>query len=294
MKGIILAGGSGTRLFPATRVVSKQLLPVYDKPMIYYPLSTLMLAGIREILLISTPRDVSSFESLLGDGSDLGLNISYKVQDKPRGLADAFIIGADFIANDDVALILGDNIFYAAGLSDTLRIARRKVEAVGGAMIFGYPVDDPRRFGVVEVGKEGEALSLEEKPEHPKSNLAVPGLYFYDNTVVDIAKEIKPSPRGEIEITSINEAYLQSNSLAVQELSRGVVWLDTGTHDSLLEAAEFVSIIQKRQGIYISCIEEIAYRKGFIDKNQLRKIAELRSHNTSYGRHLIELANDNY
>lgn len=290
MKGIILAGGSGTRLFPATRVVSKQLLPVYDKPMIYYPLSTLMLAGIREILLISTPRDVSSFESLLGDGSDLGLNISYKVQDKPRGLADAFIIGADFIANDDVALILGDNIFYAAGLSDTLRIARRKVEAVGGAMIFGYPVDDPRRFGVVEVGEEGEALSLEEKPEHPKSNLAVPGLYFYDNTVVDIAKEIKPSPRGEIEITSINEAYLQGNSLAVQELSRGVVWLDTGTHDSLLEAAEFVSIIQKRQGIYISCIEEIAYRKGFISKEQLRRIAEARSQNTEYGRHLIELA----
>ena len=290
MKGIILAGGSGTRLFPATRVVSKQLLPVYDKPMIYYPLSTLMLAGIREILLISTPRDVSSFESLLGDGSDLGLNISYKVQDKPRGLADAFIIGADFIANDDVALILGDNIFYAAGLSDTLRIARRKVEAVGGAMIFGYPVDDPRRFGVVEVGEEGEALSLEEKPEHPKSNLAVPGLYFYDNTVVDIAKEIKPSPRGEIEITSINEAYLQSNSLAVQELSRGVFWLDTGTHDSLLEAAEFVSIIQKRQGIYISCIEEIAYRKGFITKEQLKQLAETRSQNTDYGKHLARLA----
>lgn len=290
MKGIILAGGSGTRLFPATRVVSKQLLPVYDKPMIYYPLSTLMLAGIREILLISTPRDVSSFESLLGDGSDLGLNISYKVQDKPRGLADAFIIGADFIANDDVALILGDNIFYAAGLSDTLRIARRKVEAVGGAMIFGYPVDDPRRFGVVEVGEEGEALSLEEKPEHPKSNLAVPGLYFYDNTVVDIAKEIKPSPRGEIEITSINEAYLQGNSLAVQELSRGVVWLDTGTHDSLLEAAEFVSIIQKRQGIYISCIEEIAYRKGFITKEQLKQLAETRSQNTDYGKHLARLA----
>lgn len=271
--------------------MSKQLLPVYDKPMIYYPLSTLMLAGIREILVISTPRDMTSFEALLGDGSDLGLSISYKVQDKPRGLADAFILGADFIGDDNVCLILGDNIFYAAGLSDVLRIARRKVEAVGGAMIFGYPVDDPRRFGVVEVGSEGEAISLEEKPENPKSNLAVPGLYFYDNSVVEIARNIKPSPRGEIEITSVNEEYLKNNSLAVQELSRGVVWLDTGTHDSLLEAAEFVSIIQKRQGIYISCIEEIAYRKGFINKKQLKELAETRSQNTDYGRHLVRLAN---
>lgn len=280
MKGIILAGGSGTRLFPATKVVSKQLLPVYDKPMIYYPLSTLMLAGIREILIISTPRDMSSFKMLLGDGSDLGLRISYKIQDSPRGLADAFILGADFIDNDNICLILGDNIFYAAGLSDILRIARRKVEAVGGAMIFGYPVDDPRRFGVVEVGPEGEAVSLEEKPEQPKSNLAVPGLYFYDSQVVDIAQNVKPSPRGEIEITSVNNAYLEMHSLAVQELSRGVVWLDTGTHDSLLEAAEFVSIIQKRQGVYISCIEEIAYRKGFIDKEQLKRIVESSSQNT--------------
>lgn len=289
MRGIILAGGSGTRLFPATRAVSKQLLPVYDKPMIYYPLSTLMLAGIQDILIISTPRDISSFEELLSDGSDIGLSISYAVQDHPNGLAEAFVIGADFIGGDNVALILGDNIFYAAGLSNILSIARRKVECDGGAVIFGYPVDDPTRFGVVEVGANGEALSLEEKPKHPKSHWAVPGLYFYDNSVVDIARTIKPSARGELEITSINEVYLKNNLLAVQCMSRGVVWLDTGTHDSLLEAAEFVSIIQKRQGIYISCIEEIAYRKGFINKEQLRRIAETRSQNTDYGQHLLEL-----
>lgn len=290
MKGIILAGGSGTRLYPATRAVSKQLIPVYDKPMIYYPLSTLMLAGIQDILIISTPRDIPSFEELFGNGSDIGLSISYAVQDQPNGLAEAFVIGADFIGDDNVALILGDNIFYAAGLSNILNVARRKVECGGGAMIFGYPVDDPARFGVVEVGSNGEALSLEEKPKQPKSHWAVPGLYFYDNDVVGIARTIKPSSRGELEITSVNEVYLNNNSLAVQRMSRGVVWLDTGTHDSLLEAAEFVSIIQKRQGIYISCIEEIAYRKGFIDKDQLRRIAETRSQNTDYGRHLLELA----
>lgn len=293
MKGIILAGGSGTRLYPATRAVSKQLIPVYDKPMIYYPLSTLMLAGIQDILIISTPRDIPSFEELFGNGSDIGLSISYAVQDQPNGLAEAFVIGADFIVDDNVALILGDNIFYAAGLSNILKVARRKVECGGGAMIFGYPVDDPARFGVVEVGSNGEALSLEEKPKQPKSHWAVPGLYFYDNDVVDIARTIKPSSRGELEITSVNEVYLNNNSLAVQRMSRGVVWLDTGTHDSLLEAAEFVSIIQKRQGIYISCIEEIAYRKGFIDKDQLRRIAETRSQNTDYGKHLIGLVNNN-
>lgn len=292
MKGIILAGGSGTRLFPATRAVSKQLLPVYDKPMIYYPLSTLMLAGIRDILIISTPRDTPSFEELLQDGSEVGLNISYAVQDQPNGLAEAFIIGADFIGDDNVALILGDNIFYAAGFSQTLSIARRKVERVGGAMIFGYQVDDPTRFGVVEVGSNGEALSLEEKPRHPKSHWAIPGLYFYDNDVVNIARSIKPSDRGELEITSVNEEYLRRGCLAVQRMSRGVVWLDTGTHDSLLEAAEFVSIVQKRQGIYISCIEEIAYRKGFIDKDQLNSLAETRSQNTDYGKHLITLAKE--
>ena len=290
MKGIILAGGSGTRLFPATRAVSKQLLPVYDKPMIYYPLSTLMLAGIREILIISTPRDIGSFETLLGDGSELGLSISYQVQQEPRGLAEAFLLGEDFIGSDDVALILGDNVFYAAGFSDLLVRCRTQVEEHGGAHIFGYPVDDPSRFGVVEISRDGRALSLEEKPEHPRSHWAVPGLYFYDNGVVDIAKGIRPSERGELEITSVNEEYLRRGALRVAQMSRGVVWLDTGTHDSLLEAAEFVSIVQKRQGIYISCIEEIAYRKGYIDREQLRDIAERRSMSTEYGRHLMELA----
>ena len=290
MKGIILAGGSGTRLFPATRAVSKQLLPVYDKPMIYYPLSTLMLAGIREILIISTPRDIPAFEALLGDGSTLGLSLSYAIQNKPRGLAEAFTIGADFIGDDAVALVLGDNVFYAAGFSDTLRRARDKVETEGGAMVFGYQVDDPQRFGVVEIGKDGEAISLVEKPENPKSHWAVPGLYFYDNDVVSIAADIKPSARGELEITSINDAYLRAHRLKVERLSRGAVWLDTGTHDSLLEAAEFVSIVQKRQGIYISCIEEIAFRKGYIDREQLSRLAEQCGEKTQYGRHLADLA----
>lgn len=290
MKGIILAGGSGTRLFPATRVISKQLLPVYDKPMIYYPLSTLMLAGITNILIISTPRDVGSFEDLFDDGTELGLQIEYAVQQEPRGLAQAFTIGADFIGDDDVALVLGDNVFYAAGFSGVLQRARRRVEQDGGAMVFGYPVDDPQRFGVVEVDKQGNAVSLEEKPAHPKSHLAVPGLYFYDNDVVEIARSIKPSARGELEITSVNEEYLRRHKLCVERMSRGAVWLDTGTHDSLLEAAEFVAIVQKRQGIYISCIEEIAYRKGYIDKEQLKRLAEERSTKTRYGQHLMALA----
>lgn len=290
MKGIILAGGSGTRLYPATLVTSKQLLPIYDKPMIYYPLSTLMLAGIRDILIISTPRDIPQFEALLGDGSDLGLHFNYAIQNKPRGLAEAFIIGADFIGNDSVCLILGDNVFYSAGFSATLQAARSRVENEGGAAIFGYPVEDPSSFGVVEMGPNGVALSLEEKPEEPKSNLAVPGLYFYDHEVVDIARNIKPSKRGELEITTVNDEYLKRGSLKVQVLSRGCVWLDTGTHDSLLEAAEFVSIIQNRQGIYISCVEEIALRKGYITKEQLRALVEKGSANTKYGKHLAHLA----
>lgn len=289
MKGIILAGGSGTRLFPATRAVSKQLMPVYDKPMIYYPLSALMLAGIRDILIISTPRDIGSFEELLGDGSDIGLHFQYAVQEKPNGLAEAFLIGRDFIGDDSVALVLGDNIFYAAGFSEILTNARKRIESGAGALVFGYPVDDATAFGVVEIDEEGNALSLEEKPEHPRSHLAVPGLYFYDNEVIEIAEGIVPSARGELEITSINTEYLNQGKLKVQLLSRGAVWLDTGTHDSLLEAAEFVSIIQKRQGIYISCIEEIAYRKGYIDRGQLKRLAETRSNKTEYGRHLMEL-----
>ena len=291
MKGIILAGGTATRLYPATQAVSKQMLPIYDKPMIYYPLSTLMLANIREVLVISTPRDIPSFKNLLGDGSDLGLSIEYKVQEHPNGLAEAFLLGADFIGNDDVALVLGDNVFYAAGFSKTLSNAREKIETEGGAVIFGYLVEDPSRFGVVEIDKDGNAVSLEEKPVHPKSSWAVPGLYFYDNSVINIARTIEPSTRGELEITTVNEEYLKRGNLKVERLSRGAVWLDTGTHDSLLEAAEFVSIVQKRQGIYISCIEEIAYRKGFISKDQLRMLIESKSLNTQYGQHLYDLAN---
>ncbi len=287
MKGIILAGGSGTRLYPLTKAISKQIMPVYDKPMIYYPLSTLMLAGIRDILIISTPRDLPVFKELFGSGEQLGLRMEYAVQEIPRGLADAFIIGADFIENDSVALVLGDNIFYGQSFSKVLRdVASRE----RGATIFGYYVRDPREYGVVEFDKEGKALSIEEKPENPKSNYAVPGLYFYDNDVVTIARNVKPSARGEIEITSINNEYLNRGTLHVETLGRGFAWLDTGSHDMLLDAADFVSAFQKRQGLYISCIEEIAYKRGFIDKEQLLKLAEPLM-KTDYGRYLLEVSN---
>ena len=271
MKGIILAGGSGTRLYPLTKAISKQIMPVYDKPMIYYPLSILMLAGIREVLVISTPRDLPTFEELLGDGGQLGMKFSYAVQETPRGLADAFLIGADFIGKDSVTLVLGDNIFYGQSFSRVLReVAGRK----SGATIFGYYVRDPREYGVVEFDETGKALSIEEKPQNPKSNYAVPGLYFYDNDVVEIARNVKPSARGEIEITSVNNEYLRRGTLRVETLGRGFAWLDTGNHDSLLDAADFVAAFQKRQGLYISCIEEIAYKRGFIDREQLLKLAQ--------------------
>ncbi|MCR4687560.1 MAG: glucose-1-phosphate thymidylyltransferase RfbA [Lachnospiraceae bacterium] len=290
MKGIILAGGSGTRLYPLTKAISKQIMPVYDKPMIYYPLSILMLSGIKEVLIISTPRDLPVFKELFGDGSSLGMKFEYAVQETPRGLADAFIIGDKFIGDDSVALILGDNIFYGQSFSKVLLQTRERVEKEGGATIFGYYVRDAREYGVVEFDENGKAISIEEKPENPKSNYAVPGLYFYDNKVVEIAKNVKPSARGEIEITSINNEYLSNQELFVQTLGRGFAWLDTGNHDALLDASDFVAAFQKRQGLYISCIEEIAYKRGFIDKEQLLKLAEPLM-KTAYGKYLTDVAN---
>lgn len=289
MKGIILAGGAGTRLYPLTKAISKQIMPVYDKPMIYYPLSTLMLSGIRDVLIISTPRDIPVFKELFGDGSQLGMSFSYAIQEEPRGLADAFIIGKEFIGNDAVALVLGDNIFYGQSFSKVLKNAANRTATQCGATIFGYYVRDPREYGVVEFDENGKALSIEEKPEYPKSNYAVPGLYFYDNDVVEIAQNVKPSARGEIEITSVNNEYLRRGSLSVETLGRGFAWLDTGNHDMLLAAADFVAAFQKRQGLYISCIEEIAYKRGFINKEQLMELAQPLL-KTDYGKYLMEIA----
>ena len=287
MKGIILAGGKGTRLYPMTKAVSKQLLSIYDKPLIYYPLSILLLTGIKEILIISTPDDIANYERLLGTGENIGVKFYYKVQETPRGLADAFIVGEKFIGKDNVALVLGDNIFYGQSFS---KVLKRAAERTSGATIFGYYVKDPREYGVVEFDEDGKALSIEEKPEYPKSNYAVPGLYFYDNDVVEIAKNVKPSARGEIEITSVNNEYLKRGDLMVETLGRGFAWLDTGSHDMLLDAADFVAAFQKRQGLYISCIEEIAYKRGFISKEQLLELAEPLM-KTAYGQYLVDVAN---
>lgn len=288
MKGIILAGGSGTRLYPVTIPVCKQLLPVYDKPMIYYPLSTLMLAGIREILIISTPQDTQRFEQMFGTGEQYGLTLSYKIQPKPEGLAQAFILGEEFIGNDNACLILGDNIFYGHGLVDMLKRSVATVETKGGGVVFGYYVNDPERYGVVEFDATGKAISIEEKPKQPKSNYAVVGLYFYDNHVVDIAKHVKPSWRGELEITSVNQEYLKRGMLSVELMGRGYAWLDTGTFDSMLEASNFVKIIEERTGLKIGCIEEIAFRNGWITKEQLISLGEQLSKN-QYGQYLLKL-----
>lgn len=288
MKGIVLAGGQGTRLYPATKAVSKQLLPVFDKPMVYYPLSVLMLAGIRDILIISTPQDLPAYRRLLGDGSDYGANFHYKEQPNPEGIAQAFILGEDFIGEDSVCLILGDNIFYGQAFSGMLADAVVEAERGGLATILGYPVNDPERYGVVDFDEDGRALSIEEKPEHPKSNYVVTGLYFYPNKVVEVAKKVKPSGRGELEITSINEYFLKSKELRVKLLGRGFAWLDTGTHDSLSEASLFIETIEKRQGLKVACLEEIAYRKGWINKEQVRKLAEPMTNN-QYGQYLLKL-----
>ena len=289
MKGIILAGGSGTRLSPVTKAVSKQILPLYNKPMIYYPLSCLMLAGIREVLIISTPRDITLFKELFGDGSWLGMRFGYAVQDSPRGLADAFIVGRDFIGDDDVALVLGDNIFYGQSFTRTLRSAREKIETgASEAVIFGYMVKDPQAYGVVEFDSDGKVLGIEEKPERPKSSYAVPGLYFYNNDVVGIARSVRPSARGEIEITAVNNAYLGRSSLSVELLGRGMAWLDTGTYDGLLEAGNFIATIERRQGIYVSCIEEIAYANGWLSKEEVLRLAS--EYKTDYGSYLRYIA----
>lgn len=288
MKGIILAGGSGTRLYPITKAVSKQIIPIYDKPMIYYPLSVLMLAGIREVLVISTPRDLSTFQELLGDGSDLGMKIEYEIQNNPNGLAEAFLIGEDFIGDDSCALILGDNVFYGHGLTGKILEAKNMCK---GAVIFGYPVNNPKDFGVVEFDEMGRAISLEEKPEHPRSKFAIPGLYFYDNTVIKKAKAVKPSKRGELEITDLNEMYLNEGTLNVINLGRGMAWLDTGTHEGLLDASNFVATIQKRQRIMVACLEEIAYKNGWVDSDKLYSLAKplIKSH---YGKYLMSLIKD--